>query len=54
MMESNNKIDLMELEHSIGCSGNILNALHLHPDQQNLVYISGGQIIIRNINDSHD
>jgi hypothetical protein len=31
-MENNKKIELMELEHSIGCSGNILNALHLHPD----------------------
>jgi len=45
---------MMELEHSIGCSGGLMESVHLHPDKQHLVYMSGGCIVIRNLKDNHD
>lgn len=43
----------MELEHAIGYSGRIVRSVFITPDGQDLVCISGGCIVVSNINDSH-
>ncbi len=43
----------MELEHAIGHSGKISRSVYLHPNQKDFVYISGGCIVICDLQDPH-
>ena len=44
----------MELEHSIGFSGEVRGSLHLHPDGHTIVYALGGGIVIAGLEDAHE
>eukprot|EP00325_Prymnesiales_sp_UTEX-LB-985_P010048 CAMPEP_0174709378 /NCGR_PEP_ID=MMETSP1094-20130205/11355_1 /TAXON_ID=156173 /ORGANISM="Chrysochromulina brevifilum, Strain UTEX LB 985" /LENGTH=653 /DNA_ID=CAMNT_0015908051 /DNA_START=37 /DNA_END=1998 /DNA_ORIENTATION=- len=44
----------MELEHSIGFSGEVKSALHLHPNGSTIVYALGGGVIIASLDDPHE
>lgn len=45
--------NVMELEHAIGYSGRIVRSVYMHPNGKDMVYISGGCIVICDINDPH-
>ena len=45
--------NLIELDHAIGYSGETLNSILLHPMQKDYVSISGANIIIGDVSDSH-
>ena len=42
------------MEHAIGYSGKITQAVKYHPDGVHFLYISGGCVVISNLNDPHD
>jgi len=44
---------LMELEHAIGYSGRIVKSVFIHPNGQEVISISGGCVVISDINDPH-
>jgi len=45
--------NLIELDHAIGYSGEILNSILLHPGQKDYISISGANVIIGDIADPH-
>jgi hypothetical protein len=44
---------ILELEHSIGHSGKVPRSVYLHPNNKDYVYISGGCIVVSDLNDPH-
>ncbi len=44
---------LLELEHAIGYSGRIVKSVYIHPSGQEVISISGGCLVISDINDPH-
>ena len=44
---------IVELEHSIGLSGKIVNSVHFHPNGRDFIYIAGGCIVICDLIDPH-
>ena len=49
----NQDISIIELEHTIGFSGKISKAVHMHPYGEDFIYISGACIVVTNLLDSH-
>lgn len=47
------QVNMIELDHAIGYTGEILNSILLHPMQQDYIAISGANIIIGDISDPH-
>ena len=45
--------NLIELDHAIGYSGEVLNSILLHPGQQDYITISGANVIIGDLTDPH-
>lgn len=45
---------IVELDHAIGYSGQIVNSVHLHPNAREYVLIAGASIIVWDINDPHN
>ena len=44
----------MELEHSIGFTGEVNSSVHIHRNGTDLVMVSGGCILISDVNDPHN
>ncbi len=44
---------LIELDHAIGYSGEVLNSILLHPSQKDYIAISGANVIIGDVSDPH-
>lgn len=44
----------VELEHAIGFTGGVANSLHLLPDGQHIVYISGACVVLASLADPHE
>jgi len=44
---------MIELEHSIGYSGNIPQCVHIHPNGTDLLYISNACIVVTDLRDPH-
>ena len=44
---------LIELDHSIGFSGKILNSVYLHPNQVNYISVAGCSVVSSDLNDPH-
>ena len=44
----------MELDHSIGFSGGIVDSVHLHPDLKEYILIAGSSIVVRDLSDPHN
>lgn len=44
----------VELDHSIGFSGSVLQSVHLHPQLKEYVLIAGSSIVVRDILDPHN
>ena len=44
----------VELDHSIGFSGSVVDAVHLHPGGREYVLIVGSSIVVRDIQDPHN
>ena len=46
--------NVLELDHSSGFNGKIVNSVILHPDQQHYVQIAGAALIIGDLKDTHN
>lgn len=44
----------LELKHAIGFNGSIPSSLFFHPNGEEYVYISGGNIVLSSLNDAHN
>jgi len=44
----------VELDHSIGFSGSVVDSVHLHPSSRDYILIAGSSIVIRDIQDPHN
>ena len=44
----------VELDHSIGFSGSVVDSVRLHPGSREYILIAGSSIVVRNIQDPHD
>lgn len=44
---------LMELDHAIGYTGEILNSILMHPNQKDCIQVSGANVIISDMTDPH-
>jgi hypothetical protein len=44
----------VELDHSIGFSGNVVNSVFLHPNTKDYVLIAGCSIVIGDLSDPHN
>ena len=44
----------VELDHSIGFSGAVVDSVHLHPGAREYVLIVGSSIVVRDIQDPHN
>ena len=44
---------IMELEHAMGYSGRIVRSVYIHPSGKEFACISGGCIVISDMNDPH-
>ena len=54
IIENNEDLGIIELEHAIGYSGTIVKAVWFHPNGRDFIYISGGCVVISNLEDTHD
>ena len=45
--------NVLELDHSSGFNGKIVNSVILHPDQQHYLQIAGAALIIGDLKDTH-
>jgi hypothetical protein len=52
--ENTEDLGIIELEHAIGYSGTIVKAVWFHPNGKDFIYISGGCVVISNLEDTHD
>ena len=44
----------MELDHSIGFSGSVVDSVHLLPSTREYLLIAGSSIVVRDIQDPHN
>lgn len=44
----------VELDHSIGFSGSIVDSVHLHPSVREYLLIAGSSIVVRDVQDPHN
>ena len=44
----------IELDHSIGFSGSVVDSVHLHPSAREYLLIAGSSIVVRDIQDPHN
>lgn len=44
----------VELDHSIGYSGKIIDSVHLHPALQEFILVAASSIVVRNLQDPHN
>ena len=44
----------VELDHSIGFSGPVVDSVHLHPGAREYILIAGSSIVVRDIQDPHN
>ena len=47
-------LGIIELEHAIGYSGEIVKAVWFHPNGNDFVYISGGCVVISSLDNPHE
>jgi WD40 repeat protein len=50
-MNTGYKVELMQLQHTIGFNSAIKNSLYIHPNNTNYIYIVGSIIIVAEMND---
>lgn len=44
----------VELDHSIGYSGSVIECVHLHPNVRDYLLVAGSSIVVRDIQDPHN
>jgi WD40 repeat protein len=44
----------VELDHSIGYSGKIVDSVHLHPSLKEFILVAASSIVVRDLNDPHN
>lgn len=53
MQPNAGSLPVIDLEHTIGFSANVPNAIHYHPSGQEYLYPSGGSILLTSFQDAH-
>lgn len=44
----------VELDHSIGYSGKIVDSVHLHPSLKEFILVAASSIVVRDLQDPHN
>lgn len=53
LQPNTSSLPVIDLEHTIGFSANVPNAIHYHPSGQEYLYPSGGSILLTSFQDAH-